>query len=406
VTHLVIPTYFYPPKPYTASNRIASFANYISEAGVPVTVITSSTDFKEIATIRNGLLTIIYLPEIKQFRFKASNRFVQFVNKIITFIVLLFQNLFLTINPYKNIISYAVEYIGKLNVKPTVLISGQPFELFKIGYKLSAKNIKWIADYRDGWTVANNDVENIFSLAFIIKMWNGFFEKKWMKTASTFITVSPNLKEIIEEKIKLKGHVVYNGFVGPIANTQLESSATLNILYSGEIYKTQDFATFIAITKKVIDLGHDIRIKFQGSLDSNFKIDSNLIMGYENNFIITSRIPLASAYQEQEMADAFLLVSYGSLKGIASSKVFDYLRAAKQIILFKNDHDVLEELLVNSNLGKIANSNFDLENILISLAEEKKQKQNLKADPNLNYIKQYSRDNQSQILLNLINSAI
>ncbi|MBK9484347.1 MAG: hypothetical protein IPO01_03785 [Chitinophagaceae bacterium] len=92
------------------------------------------------------------------------------------------------------------------------------------------------------------------------------------------------------------------------------------------------------------------------------------------------------------------------MKGIVSSKVFDYIKYCRPVILFTNDHDVLEEILVRSNIGIIAEDAEKLEHQLNDLIKEKISKGFIEQNPDREYIALFSRENQARHLATIIKS--
>ena len=50
------------------------------------------------------------------------------------------------------------------------------------------------------------------------------------------------------------------------------------------------------------------------------------------------------------------MVSHSNIKGVTSSKIFEYISLQKPFIVCPNDHDVLEEIATKSGLGKVIDS--------------------------------------------------
>lgn len=409
---ILIPTYYYKPCNFTPVNRIHSWIEYFSKMNCYVIIVTrqwqvnlneyqkSGTD---IVVEKFSNYEIHYLPYRGNLRtsFKKS-----FFRKGLTFLEQVFQNKFHNILPFHNIITYSLQCIPQFKPK-IILISGGPFQLFKIGYLANKKfQTEWIADYRDGWTVGNFD-KNIKQLPYLlINLINNFAEKKWLKTSNKFTTVSSDLKNKISKQINKSGIEIYNGYVGVLNEDKMiwPLKTILNVIYSGEIYKQQDYIGLISVIKKIIDnLGsNSIKLTFLGTDESNHKIDSSRIINYEKNIFITKRLPYKEALRIQQRADVFMMLNYKGMKGIASSKIFDYLKSLKPILLFRNDFDILEELVVNSGLGIIVNNEIELYNELEKLVKIKMKGQVIQSTPNLKYIQQFSRENQAAKLLNYI----
>jgi hypothetical protein len=423
---VLIFTYYFPPSNQTASNRTKSWVMYCKENGWYPIVITrdwSNGDKNEyvkstnqnVVIERNDTHEVHYVPYKGNFRTnKLNGGSLKIIRKIFTVIELVFQNMFGFLLPYKNMFNYAHDFVIKQ--KPdAVLISGAPFPLFKLGYELNKKyKLPWFADYRDGWTCGNygsegkqNIIEKLSQKA------NLKYEQKWLSTCTLFFTVSKHLTSLIQQSINKKGEVIYNGFF-PMEKKNQElsersNSSVFQILYSGEIYSKQPYAEFIEICKALISHYKNkinIEVLFLGTNSSNHKIPESLIAGFEDAIKITNRLPLAEAVAIQQNVDAFIMLSHDGMKGITSSKLFDYLNAGKPIVLFPNDNDVLEELTTHANLGKIANDEKALKQQLINLIEEKLATGKVAAAPNIEYIQSFNRQEQAALMYNAMATAI
>ncbi|MFM7683106.1 MAG: hypothetical protein ACKO7P_10220, partial [Bacteroidota bacterium] len=237
----------------------------------------------------------------------------------------------------------------------TVLISGNPFEQFYFGYKLKKTfpQIKWIADYRDDWTTSE-----VVKVPF--RWFHRYFEKKWVGTASCFTTISPYYQAKISNLVKIPGHTIYNGFDKIIENTHKSSLDSLVITYNGTLYETQNIEIFLEGLKLFIDANPNkkITLNMPGILFD--KQQANRVLkcmnGYEAHLVMTDRISKEEVLEIQKNSDLLLMVSHSNIKGVTSSKIFEYISLQKSFIVCPNDHDVLEEISIKSGLGKVMDS--------------------------------------------------
>jgi hypothetical protein len=75
--------------------------------------------------------------------------------------------------------------------------------------------------------------------------------------------------------------------------------------------------------------------------------------GYESHLFMTDRISKEEVIEIQKKSDLLLMVSHSNIKGVTSSKIFEYLSLQKPFIVCPNDHDVLEEIATQSGLGTL-----------------------------------------------------
>lgn len=422
---LLICTLYFPPCSFTPANRSFSWAKYLNRFGIYPIIITrqwaseiNNNNYFEKATGTKVLIEkqrdyeVHYVPFPGNYRTKklvknpalASSLFVKFFIAI----ELLLRYFFTSLLPYGNLFTYAIAYI-KNNKVDKILISGSPFMLFKIGYQANKKyNIPWIADYRDGWTTDNYAEEAGF-LSKPVHQLNEYFEKKWVASAAGFTTVSEYLKNGIEKYTGTKGFVVYNGFFADnnIPQKAVPDKTSIRFLYSGIVYPKQDYQTPVTVFKKLIDRYKgqiDIKVLFLGTVYANPEFANHIVFnGYEENILLMERVNYEAALKIHETADVFLMLTHKGMKGIVSSKIFDYIKYCRPVILFTNDHDILEEILIKSNIGIIAEDADMLEQQLNDLVQEKLNKGSIQKNPDLEYINSFSRENQAKKLAAIIN---
>lgn len=353
-----------------------------------------------------------YVPFLGNYRTRAQEKKVNhakttFVEKLFIATELMFRYFFTSLLPYGNLFSYSINYI-KNNPVDKILISGSPFLLFKIGYAATKKyKIPWIADYRDGWTTYAYP-EQVGILTKPVYLLNKFFEKKWASTAAAFTTVSGHLKTGIEKYTGVKGFVVYNGFFAEkdIPKATTVSKTSIRFLYSGTMYPRQDYRTAVAVFKKIIDRYSeqiDIEFVFLGTVYAfeGFKNDP-IFKGYGDTILLTERVNYKASLEIHESADVFLMFTHRGMKGIVSSKLFDYIKFYKPVLLFPGDNDILDELLIRSGLGIIINDAALLEEKLAYLIEQKMETGYIESHPDIEYINSFSRENQAGRLAEVI----
>ena len=421
---LLICTLYFPPCTFTPANRTYSWAKYLNRFGIyPIIITRQWTDKRisenyfeeavghEVIIEKNENYEVHFLPFLGNVRTNLFNKKLNPVAKLtVKFYVaieMLFRYFFSSLLPYGNLISYTLNYISK-NKVDKLLITGSPFLLFKIGYLAKKKyGTPWIADYRDGWTTENYK-EEAGVLTKPVHLFNRYFEKKWVATASCFTTVSEFLKLSIEKYTEKKGHVIYNGFFNEDKITEYTGNKKSEIifLYSGIVYEKQDYNTPVTVFKKLIDAYKgqiDIKLIFLGTKYANSKFANDpVFQGYTDNILLMDRVNYQEALTIHEMADAFLMLSHQGMKGIVSSKIFDYIKYYRPVILFTNDHDILEEILIKSNIGIIADNAIKLEQRLNELVQEKLAKGFIEQKPNVEYVNSFSRENQAGLMAEII----
>lgn len=425
---ILIISYFFPPCNLTASNRVYSWAKYLKEFGYEPIVITRNWDIKilnEYDVLRKSGDDLIhkktedfevyYLPyrqNLRDFFYVKSynNRFYRFFSKVLTFLMKFFEKKSIVFLPYSNFYFGAKKIIKEKEISG-IIISGNPFEQFSIGYKLSKKfDIPWIADYRDAWTTRDLSYDRKRINYFLHKL-DQFYEKKWLSNCSLFTSVSSNYILKINNLIKKKGVLISNGYdldCNIESKNDSEFNSSLVLSYVGKLYSNQNIESFFEVIEKLKYEGFsNVKIEFIGT---NFDKDSekrilNLCNKNSVNVDLIDRMSLVDLQLHLSNTDVFLMFSYGDLKGIPSSKLYEYIGLKKRVLLFPNDYDIIEETLNNVGNGIICNNEKDL---FLKLKDLIKSKRNLTFEKNLildqKKVEFYSRRNQTKLLARILDN--
>jgi hypothetical protein len=83
------------------------------------------------------------------------------------------------------------------------------------------------------------------------------------------------------------------------------------------------------------------------------------------------------------------MVAHSNVKGVTSSKIFEYISLQKPFIVCPNDHDVLEEIALQSGLGKVIDSPNEVAQYLNKIIL------NYQIEPDLEKLSQF--DNMRQV---------
>jgi glycosyltransferase involved in cell wall biosynthesis len=293
-----------------------------------------------------------------------------------------------------------------------IIATGEPFFVFRYAYKLSHEfNIPWIADYRDGWS--SNIGKNNFS--FIKKLVDKLFflpiEKHVVSSASCITTVALSLKDELHQMLPQKKiAIVPNGynpeeFLG--LETIIQRTDCFEIAYAGIVYSympveifLQGYRQFIQETgctnTRVIFYGIDF---YPENKDRVLNFDASL-----NKFIVTtSRLPRTEIFKELSKAHILLLLANSSIDG-SCTKIFEYLRLNREIILVVNEHRTLNKLMDECNGGIKCESKMDVVKGLKKCYEEFKQTK-IVNHHSVNY-EQYSRIKQTELFAKLIRECV
>lgn len=421
--------YFYPPCNLTASQRPASWAKYLNEFGYYPIVLSrnweqpvnkpadiSKPSGEKNVVVENEVSKVIYLPYIGTFKDKlyatyGDSKF-KLVRKALSFFELMFQNFFIRTIPFSNFYSKAEEIISNDDSIEKLVITANPFVSFFIGYKLKKKfpRLKWIADYRDDWNTTELNGKRNFLQQIILRL-ESASEKNWVSSASLITTISDYYLEKISSFVQRDGKVLLNGFSEEDFNkvVSLEKQDEFVITYNGTLYSTQAIEIFLSGFKKVVEqYGHQLKFKlnFPGLAFDKTQADRvrSAMKGYEHLLNITERIPREKVFELQNQSHAFLMVSHTGIKGIPSSKLYEYLCFRKPIIVCPDDKDIIRDTVNDAELGIVCDSTQEVFEKLSALVDNYIATRKIPVSGNALKIMNYSRRNQTKVLAEILDS--
>jgi len=424
---ILIIAYFFPPCNLTASQRAYGWANHLKEFGYYPIIITRSWDHeiklptdaykKSGSTINHEKFEnyeVYYLPYHPNLRDKIYTKYADsklgFIRKALTFAELFMQNLTNYLIPFKNIYDFSEEYLKKNRDIQKVIITANPFILFKFGYLLNKRlKIKWIADYRDDW----NTQQLITNKPFVHRLLSRIesrSEKKWVSSSESITSISNYYVEKISKFLKKPGNTILNGYSDEGLNKdKMELFNDFTILYSGTLYPVQKVEVFLSAVKKFIDHAESkpmIKLYFPGLTFDINQADrvSEFMEGYSEYMEIMDRIPKNKVVEIEKRSHLLLMISYSDLKGIPSSKMYEYISFKKPILVCPSDGDIIESTLKKTGLGYIANTSDEAYELLNKFYLDYSKGRKIPVTPNSEEIETLSRKNQTKKLAKILNS--
>lgn len=424
---IILLSYFFPPCTLTAAQRTGGWVKYLHIYGYYPIVITRNWDLpiekpedvlrstgKEIQHKVYDTHEVYYLPHRPSLRERLFVRTGKF--KLLRLMLKPWTVLDLFLENFTNLpISHASLYdqarkiIQERMDIELMLISGNPFNTFRFGYLLHEEfNIPWIADYRDDWNTTEL-TDRAHPLEKWLKKWSSRSERKWVGSSCGITSVSPVYTQKISRFTERPGEVILNGFDESETEHLPAPSPdpnTFTITYNGTLYATQQIEGFIDVIKHLEvdpELHLPIVLNFPGlAFDPVQEKRVRLLThGMKSKVIITPRIPKKEVLLLQRHSDLLLMLSHQGIKGVPGSKLYEYLSLERPILLFPNDHDIVEQTLQESGCGISCENEVKLYE---SLKQAMKLKQEGKepATVSSSSIATFSRKNQTEKLASLI----
>jgi glycosyltransferase involved in cell wall biosynthesis len=238
----------------------------------------------------------------------------------------------------------AAKQFLKENKVDVIVATGDPFVLFGYAALLSKEfGIPWIADYRDPWSQNKSHSKNI-----IFRIWNKYFEKKIVSSASQIITVSDFLKVTIGSLIEnVPIHILPNGYdpevIDEIGKID-QGSEIFQIAFVGTIYEWHPIRSFLKILNQFAINNPEVKFRFNlYGINITAQIEElieNEFAALKKYVYITPKIPNDILLKKLAQNNVMLLFNYYSFMG---TKIFDYLGIRRKILMcYSNDEETLK----------------------------------------------------------------
>ncbi len=422
--------YDFPPLPSVAAQRPFSWANNFYDNGIVPIVITrkwkkgitnvSSYFKKDIGEniVEEGLkikvIRACYKGSVKANMLNSTNFFVNFLRKTITTFehvlkwkINAFDDTYFL---YENARAYLLE-----NKVDFILVSGQPFSLFKYAYKLNKEfNIPYVLDYRDGWTT-DHAVKG--ALMKMISFQEKKLEEKYLDQASFFIAASD---KIIADNIKIfpktKGFLHENGIDLELLNKlkleKIKEENCFTITFAGSLYDTHSVDLFIEGMKKFINdfKPSKFRIKFIGiklKPSANVSLVEAFQIKYPNIVEIVDAVSHADSIRYQLSSSLLLKFDYtGQHEGLLGAKLYEYAATKKPILTVLSIENKETTFYPDKNVQYMVNNLTEIVDVVSSLYQKYEKGEVIDTGLTDDEIYSFSREKKVEELVQLINSNI
>jgi len=420
----------FPPLNSIGSRRPYSWYRWFKEFGVEPIVITKQWTEKiekqenifknpiekkfqkeetEFGTIFRVPIKII-LPE--KILLKNGESKLIILRKALTFIYKLFSFFSFFFDKHNGIYIQAKKYLKNEKVD-VIIVSGEPFVLFRYGYLLSKKfGIPWVADFRDGWKLNHVAAFKKDSLNKFLQLWEFYFEKKFIKNCSFITAPDPYLGEALGKLHNKKWKVVYNGFEEIQIHNLPNNSPCLILTYSGTLNPGQRLEFLLhAILELHLEnkiRPSDLKLNFIGI--EYFKEQYLRLINFNDiisKYIYTTdRVSRNDALIINAKSD-FLIAFTEKYYQVIPAKVFEYFACKKPILILPSDNGLLYNLVNETKSGICFNTINELKFFLIEQIQKKNEKKEIyKVEQDDIKIAAYSRRKQSESMINFIKEII
>ena len=382
---LILCNDFYPFNSIGAE-RPYSWFKYLHTYGHDVTVVTKN--WKKAISDPSQLLEniandkkeeilpegrIIRLPQYTIFPEKVIKKFglkrFRFLRKLTTFLYKLLSFSSLRFDQHSNIYRAALEELNSRRYD-VLVTTAEPHILFRYGYLLKSRfpQLKWIADYRDGWYL--NHVTSISSSPLIKLMRKREFiaEKKFLKRADVITSVDPSLAKRLGELHSKPYDIIYNGFWEFYAGQQ--TSQKLTFVHSGTLTPAQRIDVFLGALKELVEekeiYADEIDVIFVGLAfyPDRWKRVADFSETLEGIVRNTQRVSKDEAIRYNLIADYLLIFTEDTSQAIFAN-TYDYIACQKSLLVSPDDQGILGELVKDYQLGTVIDEKTEMREFLL-----------------------------------------
>lgn len=414
----LIVSYYYPPCNGAPSWRPHSWAESFANHGIYPVVITRHwkgsenswddyiKDIKDPIKYRNsGTHEVYFLPTSKRWIYskiaRINNNF-RFLRRLIFVFINATGNFNIEVDAHSSFKRFLRRHL-KNNSYDYIILTSPPPNILRLSSLIKKySNAFLVFDFRDLWN--NNLLKTDYRPSFRAKMQDVFFNyyhHRWIPRASLVTAVAEPFREILYKFTDSPIKIIYNGFEHDLFNQFKKVSAPyFRFTVVGILYSAQDLKILIQglnyfLIGKTPDM---VKLSFIGidTIPETAQYIRNNIP--EQYIYCTPRVSKEEAVQYTRNADVLFYAGWKGMKGIMSTKIFDYIASGNRILLAPGDNDVIEKLLIETGTGKVANSTDEFVGILeewyqLWLSNDKYLEPKAISDK----VSFYSRSNQTKI---------
>jgi len=259
-------------------------------------------------------------------------------------------------------------------------------------------NLPWIADLRDLWTQ-----NHYYPFSPLRKFFERRLELKILSLADALTTTTlPFANSLKNLHRRNDVYPIPNGFDPDMVTNEVKLSNKFNIVHTGSLYKGKRDPELLfkavknLISNKSID-SKEITVDFYGPNEGWLENEIERF-SLKNVAKIHGLIDRDESFKKQRDAQILLLLTWNNPdeKKVFPGKLFEYLAARRPILAIGVRNGIVEELLNETNAGKITLDSDEVENIIKEYYFDFKKNKCVKYDGIENIINKYSQKNMAE----------
>ncbi len=266
-------------------------------------------------------------------------------------------------------------------------------------------NIPWVADFRDNLDQDSLTRSKTHAQRLVSQ------EKPLLVSASAILSVSEPLAEQLEERHGDRVRVITNGYAPELLDTSFlpPKNERFTLAYLGRLIRNhRDPRPLFEAVEKMIHSGliasSEIAIDFYGPNQEELAPYYKGLSLVPESIQARGWVDHKQSIQVQRSADVLLHLAHAGERGILTGKLFEYLAAQRPVLCIPGDIDGASELIERTQSGISCKTSDEVEVQLREWILQWKASQSLSINPNLDYIRQFSRSSLAQQLGEVLDS--
>ena len=265
-----------------------------------------------------------------------------------------------------------------------------------------------VADIRDLWN--NMLLRENYAPSFKQKIWDFLYSsyyKRWLKKVDAITVIVDQFVPVISKLSPAPVHVIYNGYESYLfesVNRDRKDKFYFSVV--GNVYPEQDLSVMLkGLSVFLADKSpEEINVRFIG-VDALGDIGAGVRKEVPAEFLtITGRVSKEMAVYETANATVLSYPGWKGVKGIISTKMFDYIASGNRILIAPGDGDIIDAMVSDSGAGKSVDDVDAFVSLLEQWFMEWKQTGDLSTGSENEKIRFYSRENQAKRMAALLDA--
>jgi glycosyltransferase involved in cell wall biosynthesis len=306
---------------------------------------------------------------------------------------------------------YFKPYLGKLlatNQYDLILVESGPTNLVRIVSKLARQyHIPYAIDFRD---VYYHDMcrvdQKMVSWMNRVKI---YLERHYMKSSIAHSLFCISLSDTLHDILQVPGDKrerIINGYDDMVWNSiqAPKSDHQFRIVIGGKLYDLEFLQQFLQSIRYFLNKQlPDVEVLFiaPGNAGMIQRIKSEL--SDQNVWVIHDRMTLQDTLTAISSAEVLMYHGWKGYRGVTSTKIYDYIRSGKHILIVPGDQDVIDQLLNELHVGKAIDDPELAAHQLVDWYDQWAKHEGSQRDIHQEKLASYSRTYQSELLNRIVN---